>query len=278
MPSLPLKQKVAIELENNKISFEAGQTIKGNILLNIETDIQAEALMLTLKGYEYISSLEDEKRKMKGLPKFWEVIDSKYELPVVENTFVIRQFNEKNLEQGQYVYPFEISLPLWLPSSMTISTKTMMLSDWTHLSLIYFLRAKLRKNKFFDPTTSNNKDSSNLVSPRSLMLSSDFKQNQSMENTARTFRDMSGDLHSVPEEFGHDHKVPTPFKAEHFAGIDERSHEDSAFATTARLKELKVVDSEEMKIEQDIIHVSDKEDEPEVGDKKSGIKTWWKGA
>ena len=113
---LYLDGTININLFNNVLGFQSGQTISGTIDIEIGQPFDATDLVIEFKGVERchmsgngVIEVEDFHREVK------EIISMKQ---------VIVQFEPgQMLQTGQYSYPFQIFTPGWLPESSVFKTR-----------------------------------------------------------------------------------------------------------------------------------------------------------
>lgn len=101
-----------IELENNIISFSAGQIIRGQVRVSQKDHFQASGLSVGLYGEEYASWLyiyRANKSTHYNRIRGW--------FPIVDANFMIAQCPNNVAVPGEFTFPFSIQIPDWLPSS-----------------------------------------------------------------------------------------------------------------------------------------------------------------
>ena len=121
--------QMAIRLHDEGSGYFVGRKVKGTVLANFAKPFKTRALQLTLYGCEkveisYIKEAKQTNYRCKQI-----IIDAPFELEKIPTELV---------EEGQYAWPFEITLPAWLPPSTVISANL----KSTFLHVRYEVRAQ----------------------------------------------------------------------------------------------------------------------------------------
>ena len=132
-------EEVGAELEivfHKKTVFKAGTSVKGTVKLNVTQEVEGNRLMVEVLAREKIADLVWRKKAIEGKQMKMEF----EEKPFYSFQYCLQRFQDNCIEPGKYVYPFSLSLPDWLPTSMYQE-----FDDGCYWALQYDLRARISK-------------------------------------------------------------------------------------------------------------------------------------
>ena len=107
----------------HSLTYSAGDWIKGEINLKIETKLLGNHLYLQLKGIEEVTHKKPTPLKVQDI--------------ILDYNLKIHEWPNGKISPGDYVFPFEVYLPKNIPSSTSISTTSL------EINLSYSLIAQL---------------------------------------------------------------------------------------------------------------------------------------
>ncbi len=123
-----INDEIQIKLENQ--FYYPGETIKGNIYLNIENTIKSPGLELIIKGKEILKAnpdiYEDEDNNIENIRNNKnENLDQPYKYYDNIEIFKSNIFlsNEQEIKKGKYTFPFTTILPNSIPGTCIIYDK-----------------------------------------------------------------------------------------------------------------------------------------------------------
>ena len=101
--------QMKIYLKQNKISYVAGDTISGQVLIQQQLPFRARSLIIRFEGFERTTFMAYAK-----LPKpnvGFKIVPCKEKYVICHSKCVVASFKEGLHAEGQYVYKFEVELP-----------------------------------------------------------------------------------------------------------------------------------------------------------------------
>lgn len=107
----------------HSLTYSAGDWIKGEINLKIETELLSDHLYLKFKGIEKVTQNNSAPIKIQHT--------------IFDYNLKIHEWPNGKISPGDYVFPFEVYLPKDIPSSTSISTHSL------EINLSYSLKAYL---------------------------------------------------------------------------------------------------------------------------------------
>ena len=131
-----------IQLENNNVTFTAGQAVTGYVHVNLSRAcFPVQALTIGLFGEERVF-FSRKQRKAMGVGKRrrfrHHIRNHRSRVDVIDAVFPISNFPNGPPNAGQWTFPFSFMLPEWLPASMMVGAS----SERAKLSLHYRLVAQ----------------------------------------------------------------------------------------------------------------------------------------
>ena len=115
--------QIHIELRDNECSLFAGQYIHGKVHICERLVCPAESLTVTLHGFEEITTRRKHRNvNASGLVKFYE-LDTQQIRTICRIEFYIAQFEDCLTRVGNFVYPFKMQAPTWLPESLDLQSE-----------------------------------------------------------------------------------------------------------------------------------------------------------
>jgi len=131
-----------IQLENNNVTFSAGQAVTGYVHVNLsQACFPVQALTIGLFGEERVFFRKKHTKKT-GIGKRRRTRtyhrNHRGRVDVIDAVFPISNFPDGPPNAGQWTFPFSFMLPEWLPASMTVGAR----KERAKLSLHYRLKAQ----------------------------------------------------------------------------------------------------------------------------------------
>lgn len=103
---------MCIYLDEAGTPLKAGSTVQGKVMLSVGEVFEAENITLTFRGIQRTSGIPDAAQGKV------DAAVQKQNSPICEYKYVLASFGEKEAQlKGDYEFPFEFTLPDWLPSS-----------------------------------------------------------------------------------------------------------------------------------------------------------------
>lgn len=121
--------QMALRLHDEASGYFVGRKIKGTVLANFSKPFKTKSLQLTLYGCEKVEISYIKEAKQTNYRAKQIILEAPYELEKIPNEL---------MPEGQYAWPFEITLPAWLPPSTVISANL----KNTFLQVRYEIRAQ----------------------------------------------------------------------------------------------------------------------------------------
>ena len=125
--------QIFIQLQENQISFVAGQVIQGFVHINMQQAFDATNITVGLYGSE---ETYFRKRHRRGKSHYYR--DHTGFQEILAHIFPIQQFVDGPPPVGQYTYPFALQVPDWLPASMMLGGE----HEQARLAIKYSIRAQ----------------------------------------------------------------------------------------------------------------------------------------
>ena len=120
---------IKIRLRDDELQIFAGQYIHGEVYVSQKMETACDSITLGLVGQERVTIQKSDKNG--------EGHTSDKTTKICNIKFVIAQFAENKACLGQFVYPFKMQVPVWLPESVSHIRENEIVNISYHLEVSY---------------------------------------------------------------------------------------------------------------------------------------------